>query len=109
MTKNIKDVEFAFFSQLAYLNWDKLNLNKFKNNSFYTEKKFINFLSLNDIWENIKIDNLEPKVEKGILMYHENDKRLFGVFGTKKNSRNSQTIEPLYSFDGWQFSVPGLE
>lgn len=102
----IKDIEFAFFAQLSYLNWNKLVGLKefnFKELKEYKQKQFTNFLSLNDIWENIKIDNLEPKVENGILMYHENDKRLFGVFGTKKNNRNSQLIEPLYNFNGWQF------
>ena len=36
-------------------------------------------------------------------MYDESDKRLFGVFGTEKNKNNSELMNPLYNFDGWQF------
>ncbi|MGL5245618.1 MAG: hypothetical protein ACRC7R_10630, partial [Sarcina sp.] len=103
MSKNIKDIEFAFFSQLAYLNWNTINLNKLKNENSYINKEFIKFLNISEVWNKIKIDNLEPKVEKGILMYDELDKRLFGVFGIEKNKENSQLINPLYNFDGWQF------
>lgn len=103
MSKNIKDVEFAFFSQLAYLNWNTINLNKLKNENSYINKEFINFLNLPEVWDKIRIDNLEPKLENGVLMYNEFDKRLFGVFGIKKNSQNPQLVDPLYDFNGWQF------
>lgn len=99
----IKDIEYAFFSQLSYLKWNNLNLNKLKNESSYTNKAFIRFLNLTEVWDKIKINNLEPKVENGILMYHEEDKRLFGVYGTEKNKDDSKLINPLYNFDGWQF------
>ncbi|MBC2856981.1 DUF2974 domain-containing protein [Cetobacterium sp. 2A] len=36
-------------------------------------------------------------------MYHEEDKRLFGVYGIEKNKDNSKLMNPLYNFDGWQF------
>ncbi|MGL4358425.1 MAG: hypothetical protein ACRCSY_07000, partial [Cetobacterium sp.] len=100
----IKDIEFSFFSQLAYLNWNKLDDKSLSINIFHINKKFMNFLADEDnIWNKIKIDNLVPKVEKGIMMYDELDKRLFGVFGIEKNKENSQLINPLYNFDGWQF------
>lgn len=104
----IKDIEYAFFSQLSYLNWNNLNLNKLKNENSYTNREFIKFLNLTEVWNKIKPPfydkekNLE-KVENGILMYHEEDKRLFGVFGTEKSKDNSQLMNPLYTFDGWQF------
>lgn len=104
MTKNIKDIEFAFFSQLAYLNWNNININELKYEDTYINKNFIKFLNLdNDVWNKIKIDESVPKVENGILMYNESDKRLFGVFGIEKNKNNSELMNPLYNFDGWQF------
>ncbi len=104
MKKSIKDVEFAFFSQLAYLNWNKLNINNLKNDDIYIKKNFMNFLTDKEkVWNKIKIDDLEPKVENGILMYDERDKRLFGVFGIERNKQEPEKIDPLYNFDGWQF------
>lgn len=105
----IKDIDFAFFSQLAYLNWNNLSSNKFTLLDEYIDKNFIKFLSLEDrVWNKIKTPFYDdrknlPKVKNDILMYHEEDKRLFGVFGTERNKENSQLMNPLYNFDGWQF------
>lgn len=98
----IKDIEYAFFSQLAYLNWNNLLKEELLLDE-YTTKTFMKFLNLTEVWKKIKINNLEPKVENGVLMYHEEDKRLFGVYGTEKNKDDSKLINPLYNFDGWQF------
>lgn len=100
----IKDIDYAFFSQLAYLNWNKLDIEEIKTYPTYINKNFLDFLNLeSQIWNEIKINIPEPKVENGILMYNELDKRLFGVFGTEKSKDNSQLMNPLYNFDGWQF------
>lgn len=101
----IKNVEYAFFSQLAYLNWSKLYINTLKDDEIYQSKKFIDFLLQDKIWSEIKTNNLEPKVENSVLMYHEEDKRLFGVYGIEKdlNSTDKTALKPLYNFDGWQF------
>ena len=40
----IKDVEYAFFAQLSYLNWNNLDLDKLKKEISYQNKDFINFL-----------------------------------------------------------------
>lgn len=111
MKNNIKDVEFAFFSQLAYLNWNKLNIENLKNDDIYTKKDFIGFLTDKEkIWNKIKTpfyDEAKHKEDNktGVLMYHEEDKRLFGVYGIEKdlNSTDKTALKPLYNFDGWQF------
>lgn len=110
MNKSIKDIEFAFFAQLSYLKWNKIDIKEFIVDPNYNDKKFMNFLTSKDIWDEIKTPfyndekNL-PKVENGILMYHEEDKRLFGVYGIEKdlNSNDKTALKPLYNFDGWQF------
>ncbi len=99
----IRDVEYAFFAQLSYLNWNNLNLNEFIGYKQYKNKDLIGFLKLTEVWNEIKINNIEPKVENGILMYDEVDKRLFGVFGIERDTANSKLMKPYYDFKGWQF------
>ncbi|MGL4358403.1 MAG: hypothetical protein ACRCSY_06890, partial [Cetobacterium sp.] len=107
----IKDIEFAFFSQLSYLNWNSLTTQDIINLPEYKNKQFIKFLSDKDqIWEKIKtpfydIEEHKEDDKTGILMYHEEDKRLFGVYGVEKdlNSTDKTALKPLYNFDGWQF------
>ena len=99
----IKDVEYAFFSQLAYLNWNNLELQKLKVYEEYNDKDLIEFLKLTEVWSEIKINNIEPKVENGILMYDEVDKRLFGVFGIERDKNTLNELLPYYDFKGWQF------
>lgn len=39
----VKDVEYAFFAQLSYLNWNKLDLDKLKKEfSYCNVDKFLN-------------------------------------------------------------------
>lgn len=99
----IKDVEYAFFSQLSYLNWNKLEIAELKNKVSYQNGDLIEFLKLTEVWSEIKINNIEPRVENGILMYDEVDKRLFGVFGIERDTTNSKLMKPYYDFKGWQF------
>lgn len=99
----IKDVEYAFFAQLAYLNWNKLDIAELKNEDSYQNKDLIEFLKLDDVWNKIKITNIEPRIENGILMYDEVDKRLFGVFGIERDENKSNELLPYYDFKGWQF------
>lgn len=100
----IKDAEYAFFSQLSYLNWNNLDMNELKTYEEYNTKDFIKFLGFKDlVWNKIKINNIEPRVENGILMYDEVDKRLFGVFGIERDTANSKLMKPYYDFKGWQF------
>ena len=99
----IKDIEYAFFAQLSYLNWNKLDIAELKNEDSYQNKDLIEFLKLDDVWNKIKINNIEPRVENGILMYDEVDKRLFGVFGIERDTVNSKLMKPYYNFKGWQF------
>lgn len=102
----IKDVEFAFFAQLSYLKWNNLN-EDVKLEKEYTDKKFINFLNLEKkVWSKININKdpeKEPKEIGDIIIYHEEDKRLFGVYGIEKYSADNKNLKPLYNFDGWQF------
>ncbi|MCI6381801.1 MAG: hypothetical protein MR824_04475, partial [Fusobacterium mortiferum] len=67
----IRDVEYAFFAQLSYLNWNNLNLNEFIGYKQYKNKDLIGFLKLTEVWNEIKINNIEPRIENGILMYDE--------------------------------------
>lgn len=101
----IRDVEYAFFAQLAYLNWNNLELSKLKNLKEYKDKNFIEFFRLSEqVWEKIKLSNIkEPVVSNEVLMYDENDKRLFGVFGTEYDTNKKYELKPLYDFNGWQF------
>ena len=101
----IKDVEYAFFAQLSYLNWNKLDMAELKNETSYKTGDLINFLKIEEkVWNKIKHKNtIEPKVENGILMYDEADKRLFGVFGIERNEENTKLMNPYYDFNGWQF------
>lgn len=99
----IKDVEYAFFAQLAYLNWNKLDIAELKNKVSYQNGDLIGFLKLTEVWSEIKINNIEPRVENGILMYDEVDKRLFGVFGIERDKNTLNELLPYYDFKGWQF------
>ena len=101
----IKDVEYAFFAQLSYLNWNKLDMAELKNETSYKTGDLINFLKIEEkVWNKIKHKNtIEPKVENGILMYDEADKRLFGVFGIERDENKSNELLPYYDFKGWQF------
>ena len=99
----IKDIEYAFFAQLSYLNWNKLDIAELKNEDSYQNKDLIEFLKLDDVWNKIKINNIEPRVENGILMYDEVDKRLFGVFGIERDKNTLNELLPYYDFKGWQF------
>lgn len=98
----IKDVEVAFFSQLSYLDWNKLNTDDLSNITAHNKKDFLNFLTNEQIWNKIKKDDLLPFENDGVLMYGEEDKRLFGVFGIEKDG-HSNKMKPLYDFNGWQF------
>lgn len=100
----IKDVEYAFFAQLSYLNWNNLNLEEIETYREYKNKDFIEFLKLKvEVWNKIKRDDLEPEVINDILMYDERDKRLLGVFGIEKDKDASMELKPYYDFNGWQF------
>lgn len=99
----VKDVEYAFFAQLSYLNWNKLDLDKLKKEFSYQNKDFINFLKLNTVWSKIKRDDLEPELINDILMYDERDKRLLGVFGIEYDTKKKRELKSYYDFNGWQF------
>ena len=88
---------------MAYLNWNNLELQKLKVYEEYNDKDLIEFLKLTEVWNEIKINNIEPKVENGILMYDEVDKRLFGVFGIERDKNTLNELLPYYDFKGWQF------
>ena len=114
MSKNvkIKDVEFAFFSQLSYFNWNELDPKDskgFTNLDTYKNGKFMEFLTDDKIWPKIKTkwydkEENSPKTIDGILMYDEEDKRLFGVYGTELGEGEyGKEVIPTYNFDGWQF------
>lgn len=94
----VKDVEYAFFAQLSYLNWNKLDLDKLKKEFSYQNKDFINFLKLNTVWSKIKRDDLEPELINDILMYDERDKRLLGVFGIEYDTKKKRELKPYYDF-----------
>lgn len=97
----IKDVEYAFFAQLSYLNWNNLELSKMKKLDEYND--LMSFLTLDEVWNKIKRDNLEPELINDILMYDERDKRLLGVFGIEYDTEKKRELKPYYDFNGWQF------
>lgn len=99
----IKDVEYAFFAQLSYLNWNNIEYEEFRERRYYKDKMFLNFLMDNDIWKKIKRDDLEPELINDILMYDERDKRLLGVFGIEYDTKKKRELKPYYDFNGWQF------
>lgn len=100
----IKDVEYAFFAQLSYLNWNNINIEDIKEDVDYKQKNFLKFLNNpQDVWEKIKRDNLEPELINDILMYDERDKRLLGVFGIEYDIEKKRELKPYYDFNGWQF------
>lgn len=99
----IKDVEYAFFAQLSYLNWNNIEYEEFRERRYYKDKMFLNFLMDNDIWKKIKRDDLEPELINDILMYDERDKRLLGVFGIEYDTKKKRELRPYYDFNGWQF------
>lgn len=99
----IKDVEYAFFAQLSYLNWNNIEYEEFRERRYYKDKMFLNFLMDNDIWKKIKRDDLEPELINDILMYDEKDKRLLGVFGIEYDTKKKRELKPYYDFNGWQF------
>lgn len=100
----IKDVEYAFFAQLSYLNWNNLNITKIKDFIMYKKGDLIGLLKEKDlVWNKIKRDDIEPEVINDILMYDERDKRLLGVFGIEKDKDTKVELKPYYDFNGWQF------
>ena len=58
----VRDVEYAFFAQLSYLNWNNIEYEEFRERRYYKDKMFLNFLMDNDIWKKIKRDDLEPEL-----------------------------------------------
>lgn len=42
-------------------------MKKLKNKASYQNKDLIGFLNLDEVWNKIKINKIEPKVENGIL------------------------------------------
>ena len=100
----VKDVEYAFFAQLAYLNWNNLDTKKIENYDLYKQGKFIEFIKLKErVWNKIKQDDIEPEIINDILMYDERDKRLLGVFGIEYDTKKKHELKPYYDFNGWQF------
>lgn len=100
----VKDVEYAFFAQLAYLNWNNLDTKKIENYDLYKQGKFIEFIKLKErVWNKIKQDDIEPEIINDILMYDERDKRLLGVFGIEYDTKKKRELKPYYDFNGWQF------
>ena len=62
----IKDIEYAFFSQLSYLNWNKLDKNDFKFYKSYQDKKLIEFLNLKaQVWN--KVNYHRPNRGRGFV------------------------------------------
>ena len=100
----LKDVEYAFFAQLSYLNWNNIVKDNLNKNKGHVEKMFLDFLNDGDIWTSIKTpqhDINPPQEINEILMYNEEDKRLFGVYGTELDGYKNTV--PTFNFDGWQF------
>ena len=109
-------VTLAFFSQLAYLNWNKLN----NSDVEFFKKGNKNFIeNLNLFLDKIKTSwyddpqNLpelkETRAGYQYLLYKEEDKRIFGVYSEEEPSEKNLVPIPKYDFTGWEFVYGATE
>lgn len=101
----LKDIEYALFSQISYLNW--------KGVFSLNNKKVKNTIENIRYWKVLKTDNIpEPVIKDGELIYYGEDKRLLLTYGLidlklKEGERTNRIFynffldwELLYAADG---------
>ncbi|BBA53166.1 hypothetical protein [Fusobacterium varium] len=89
----MRDVDYAFFSQMSYLNWENLNIKNIKEAG--SSNSVTNILNTKELW-NILSPSIKLK-KKSVSEYAGNDKRLFMKYsleGAKKT---------IFDFSEWEF------
>ena len=94
----LKDIEYALFSQVSYLDWQGMSLK--------VDKKVISLIldSLN--WKTLKINNIpEPVIIDEELIYNGEDKRLLLTYGlVDKKLKKGERVKPIFEslFKNWE-------
>lgn len=95
----LKDIEYALFSQVSYLDW--------KGVSSVVEKKMVNIILNSVNWKILKINNIpEPVIKDGELIYNGEDKRLLLTYGLiNLELEEGKRTEPIFYnfFKDWEF------
>ena len=89
----MRDIDYAFFSQMSYLNWE--NLSKKNIEEAGSGDLVANILNTKELW-----DILSPSVNlkrKELNEYLGTDKRIFMRYSIE------DTKKPVFNFSGWKF------
>ena len=78
----MRDIDYAFFSQMSYLNWE--NLNKKNIEEAGTDDSVTNILNTKELWSILSPSTNLKKKE--ISEYAGNDKRLFMKYSLEKSN-----------------------
>lgn len=89
----MRDIDYAFFSQMSYLNWE--NLNKKNIEEAGTDDSVTNILNTKELWSILSPSTNLKKKE--ISEYAGNDKRLFMKYSLEKSKK------PVFDFSEWKF------
>lgn len=95
----LKDIEYALFSQVSYLDWQGI---------FSTDnKKIIDIIDNPRDWKILKINNIpEPVIKDGEPIYYGEDKRLLLTYGLiNLELEEGKRTEPIFKnlFKDWEF------
>lgn len=95
----LRDIEYALFSQVSYLDWQGIYL--------VNNKKFKNIIENIRYWKTLKINNIpEPVIKDGEPIYHGEDKRLLLTYGLiNLELEEGKRTEPIFKnlFKDWEF------
>ena len=89
----MRDIDYAFFSQMSYLNWE--NLSKRSIEEAGSDDLVTNILDKKELW-NILSPSVNLK-RKELSEYPGNDKRVFMRYSLEKSKK------PIFNFSGWKF------
>ena len=89
----MRDIDYAFFSQMSYLNWE--NLSKRSIEEAGSDDLVTNILDKKELW-NILSPSVNLK-RKELSEYPGNDKRVFMRYSLEKSKK------PVFNFSGWKF------
>lgn len=87
----MRDIDYAFFSQMSYLNWE--NLNKKNIEEAGSDNSVTNILNTKELWS---ILSSSPR-KKEVSEYAGNDKRLFMKYSLEGSKK------AIFDFSEWQF------
>ena len=89
----MRDIDYAFFSQMSYLNWE--NLNKENIRKAESSDLVTNILNTKELWGILSPSTNLKK--KKVSEYTGNDKRLFMKY------RLEGRKGPFFDFSEWKF------